>query len=165
MSVALEPQHRLCRAPGVELIGQVEGSGLTEPPYLVRRSDGQTVQLTRLLFALLEQAEPNRDLAVVGQRAGEELDVRIAPEQVRHVLDRKLAPLGLAVDSKGFVAEPPPVEDVMALRMRVGLVPPRSARWPRCSATCSTRRSSRSCSPRCSRATCCCSSTAASAPG
>jgi putative peptide zinc metalloprotease protein len=125
MSVALEPQHRLCRAPGVELIGQVEGSGLTEPPYLVRRSDGQTVQLTRLLFALLEQAEPNRDLAVVGRRAGEQLDVRITPEQVRHVLDRKLAPLGLAVDSKGFVAEPSPVQDVMALRMRVGLVPPK----------------------------------------
>ncbi|MEA2178062.1 MAG: putative peptide zinc metalloprotease protein, partial [Solirubrobacteraceae bacterium] len=101
-----------------------EGSGLRESPYLVRRGDGQVVQLTRLLYLLLEEAEPNRDLAVVGNRAGKQLDLRITPDQVRHVFDRKLAPLGLAVDSKGFVAEPSPVEDVMALRMRVGLVPP-----------------------------------------
>jgi putative peptide zinc metalloprotease protein len=124
VSIALEPQHRLCRAPGVELLGPVEGSGLSEAPYLARRPDGQVVQLTRLLYLLLEQAEPNRDLAVVGRRAGEQLDVRITPDQVRHVLDVKLAPLGLAVDSKGFVAEPSPVQDVMGLRMRVGLVPP-----------------------------------------
>jgi hypothetical protein len=38
--------------PGTELIGQAAGSGLGEPPYLVRRRDGQLVQLSQLLYAL-----------------------------------------------------------------------------------------------------------------
>jgi hypothetical protein len=32
-----------------ELLGRVAGSGLREPPYLVRRCDGQVVQLSQLL--------------------------------------------------------------------------------------------------------------------
>jgi hypothetical protein len=37
---------------GTELIGRVPGSGLREPPYLVRRCDGQVVQLSRLLYVI-----------------------------------------------------------------------------------------------------------------
>jgi hypothetical protein len=37
------PPSRLSQ--DTELIGQVEGSGLREPAYLVRRGDGQVVQL------------------------------------------------------------------------------------------------------------------------
>ena len=33
------------RADGVQLIGEMEGSGYREPPALVRRGDGQVVQL------------------------------------------------------------------------------------------------------------------------
>ena len=35
-----------------ELIGQVAGSGLRKPPYLVRRRDGQMVQLSQLLYVI-----------------------------------------------------------------------------------------------------------------
>ena len=42
------------RAEGVHLIGELPGSGYKQPPSLVRRADGQTVQLTRLLFLVLE---------------------------------------------------------------------------------------------------------------
>jgi hypothetical protein len=33
--------------PGTELIGQAAGSGLREPPYLVRRRDGQVRSILR----------------------------------------------------------------------------------------------------------------------
>jgi putative peptide zinc metalloprotease protein len=112
----------LCRAPGVELLGRMEGSGLTEPPYLVRRADGQVVQLSRLLYLMVEHADPGTDLAEIGRRTGDELELRIAPEQVRHVLEHKLAPLGVTADAEGFVAEPPKVDAVLALKMRVGVV-------------------------------------------
>ena len=42
------------RAEGVQLIGEAKGSGYREAPSLVRRADGQTIQLTRLLYLVLE---------------------------------------------------------------------------------------------------------------
>ena len=74
---------------------------------------------------------------------GDELELRIAPEQVRHVLEHKLAPLGITADGEGFVAEPPKVDAVLALKMRVGIVGAAAVGAPcgRC-ATSSTRRSS-----------------------
>ena len=120
MTSAVTPT--LCRAPGVELLGRMEGSGLTEPPYLVRRADGQVVQLSRLLYLMVEHADPGTDLVEVARLTGDELELRIAPDQVRHVLEHKLAPLGITADGEGFVAEPPKVDAVLALKMRVGVV-------------------------------------------
>ena len=37
-------------ATGVDLIGEYEASGYKEAPCLVRRQDGQTIQLTPLLY-------------------------------------------------------------------------------------------------------------------
>jgi len=37
-------------ADGVELISQSQGSGYRTPPALVRRADGQVIQLTQLLY-------------------------------------------------------------------------------------------------------------------
>jgi putative peptide zinc metalloprotease protein len=35
---------------GVELIGEYQGSGFQEPRYILRRADGQVIQLPRLLY-------------------------------------------------------------------------------------------------------------------
>lgn len=42
-------------ADGVQLLGPAQGSGYREPPALVRRADGQTIQLTPLLYAVLAE--------------------------------------------------------------------------------------------------------------
>ena len=60
------------RAAGVELIGEMVGSGYRVPPALARRSDGQVVQLTPLLYAILASTDGHRSysqivaIAVVG---------------------------------------------------------------------------------------------------
>ena len=51
------PAEVPARADGVELIGELPGSGYKKPPALVRRADGQTVQLTRLLFVVLDEID------------------------------------------------------------------------------------------------------------
>ena len=58
----------LRRADDIQLIGEMAGSGYRVPPSLVRRGDGQTVQLTPLLYALLESIDGERD--VDGRRRG-----------------------------------------------------------------------------------------------
>jgi putative peptide zinc metalloprotease protein len=114
--------------PGVELLGQVEGSGLREPPHYVRRSDGQVVQLSRLFFVIAEQAVRGRSLEEIAERAGARLDLRIRPEQVRYVLEEKLHPLGMVAGPDGATPELERVDPLLALKFRVGVVGPRVVR-------------------------------------
>ena len=44
--------------------------GLREPPYVIRRPDGQVVQLSRLLYLVASHAQPGRELAEIGTRRG-----------------------------------------------------------------------------------------------
>src|SRR3954449_2446292 len=114
--------------PGVELLGRVEGSGLREPPHYVRRSDGQVVQLSRLLFVIAEHAVPGRSLDEIAERAGARLDLRIRPEQARYVLEEKLHPLGVVAGPDGSAPVLERVDPLLALRFRVGVVRPRAVR-------------------------------------
>jgi putative peptide zinc metalloprotease protein len=114
--------------PGAELLGQAEGSGLREPPYLIRRPDGQVVQVSRLLHLVARYAEPNRDLAEIGRRAGDEMDVRITADQVRYLLDEKLHPLGVVTGADGSVPHLERVQPLFGLRHRVGVIRPGAVR-------------------------------------
>src|SRR5690348_6508310 len=78
------------RADGVELLGSMPGSGYRRPPALVRRSDGQVLQLTPLLYQVLEEIDGHRTFEQVGEqvsaRVGRQLDaagVQTFVEQLR----------------------------------------------------------------------------------
>src|SRR5262249_60881032 len=68
----------LARADGVELLGPIHGSGYKDGAALVRRADGQMVQLGPLMYALLESADGRRDraglAAAMSERLGRGLD-------------------------------------------------------------------------------------------
>ena len=55
---AREPAPRL--AEGIELIGEYEGSGFKEAPYIARRADGQVIQLTYLLHLVASAVDGRR---------------------------------------------------------------------------------------------------------
>src|SRR5215468_539972 len=54
---------RWARPRDVALLGPVPGSGLATTPYLVRRGDGQVIQVSELLHVVLSRVEPRRTLA------------------------------------------------------------------------------------------------------
>ena len=56
------------RADGVELIGEMVGSGYREPPSLARRGDGQTFQLTTLLYLVLAAIDGRRSYDEVAEQ-------------------------------------------------------------------------------------------------
>src|SRR6476469_2310964 len=66
-SVAVGQQPAPVRAAGVQLIGEAKGSGYKEAPSLVRRADGQTIQLTRLLFHVLDSIDGVRDVDEIAE--------------------------------------------------------------------------------------------------
>jgi putative peptide zinc metalloprotease protein len=106
---------------GSELLGPMRGSALQEPPYLVRRPDGEIVQLSRLLYVIARHLD-GRHLRIVADTAGRELDLRITPDQVRYVADEKLFPVGLVARSDGTEPVLKRVDAILALRHRVGIV-------------------------------------------
>src|ERR1700744_209313 len=67
-----------------ELLGQAIGSGLKPAPYLIRRWDGQIVQLSRRLYEFARRMD-GRELAAVAQEVGDALQLRVTAEQVAHV--------------------------------------------------------------------------------
>ena len=52
-----DPPRALGRAEGLELLGEVSGSGYKEGARLARRADGQMVQLGPLMYGLLEEID------------------------------------------------------------------------------------------------------------
>ena len=58
-------------AEGVELLGEYKGSGYSQPPSLVRRADGQVIQMSALLYQVACRIDGSRDPAAIagpGQR-------------------------------------------------------------------------------------------------
>jgi putative peptide zinc metalloprotease protein len=115
-------------ADGIELIGEYHGSGFREPKYILRRADGQLVQLTRLLYLLAGHLDGRCDLDQLAIRIGGSLGRELAAEQVSFLLDNRLRPAGiLAVDPEDPQRTAPASrpDPLLALRFRVGVVPER----------------------------------------
>src|SRR3954471_8116722 len=70
------PARHLARAAGIELLGPVDGSGYKAGAALVRRADGQMVQLGPLLYALLECIDGERSLDELVEALSERLRPR-----------------------------------------------------------------------------------------
>ncbi|MDQ4504186.1 hypothetical protein [Sinomonas sp. ASV322] len=120
------PTQRWQRVAGIELLGLVSGSGLNRSTYLVRRADGQVVQLSELLHRIVEEAA--RPLASgelarrVSARFGKELDV----EGLTLLAEGKLEPLGLLERPESAAAPPAPTATpLLALRAKATIVPKR----------------------------------------
>ena len=112
-------------ADGVELLGEYQDSGYAQPPSLVRRPDGQVIQMSRLLYQVTCRIDGSRDPGAIADLVGEDLGLSLSGDQVSHLITSKLLPLGI-VAAEG--APPPPKADpLLALRARGTLLPERAA--------------------------------------
>ena len=80
---AVDPDLRPVRPHGVSLLGEYEGGGYDEPRYLVSRSDGQMVLVSRMLNAVLAGVTDDRTLAEVAESASHTYGAVLSPEAVR----------------------------------------------------------------------------------
>jgi putative peptide zinc metalloprotease protein len=127
-------------AGGVELLGEYQGSGYSQPPSLVRRADGQVIQMSALLYGVACRIDGSRDPAAIAGLVSEDLGRSLTAEQVRYLITAKLLPLGI-VAAEGAQAAAPKASPLLALRARGTLLPERAAnaagtllrplfRWP-----------------------------------
>ena len=88
-------------AEGLRLLGEYQGSGFTDPRFLVRRDDGQVIQLSRLLYlttaAIVEggATDGGWDAGRVAARVAEGFGREITADNVRYLVAGKLGPLGV----------------------------------------------------------------------
>jgi putative peptide zinc metalloprotease protein len=137
--VTVETAYPPRLAEGTELLGELKDSGFAQPQSLVRRADGQVIQLSRLLYMVSCLLDGTRGAEDIAAEMSAELGRKLTAEQVGYLITAKLAPLGL-VAGQGKAA-PPTASPLLALRARVTLLPTGAAcaagtflrplfRWP-----------------------------------
>ena len=107
------------RATGVELLGPLAGSGFRDPPSLVRRADGQTLQLTPVLYGVLEAIDGRRTHQQISDRLAVALGVAVAADDVAFLVEAKLRPLGVLRGDDGTEPVAERANPLLALRCRL----------------------------------------------
>jgi putative peptide zinc metalloprotease protein len=119
---ATEAPAPLARADGLELLGDVSGSGYKDGASLVRRADGQMVQLGPLQYGLLEESDGERDNAALAAAMSERMGRRLEVEHVVRI-GEKLAEQGLLAGAEDNA--PPRSNPLLALRWKVLFTDPK----------------------------------------
>ncbi len=114
-------------APGTEFLGAFRDSGLEDPPYLLRRADGDVVQVSRLIYAVATRLDGQAGAAQISREVSGELGRTVSPANVEYLVERRLVPLGLvAGDTLGAAAtDGPPGRPALALGFKGALFPER----------------------------------------
>jgi putative peptide zinc metalloprotease protein len=115
----------LARADGLDLLGTVSGSGYEAGAALVRRADGQMVQLGPLLYTLLEEADGTRDNHELAEAMCDRLH-RACDEQLVAAMAERLAQQGLLAGTEDQAPER--VSPLLALRWKVVVTNPELTR-------------------------------------
>jgi putative peptide zinc metalloprotease protein len=110
-------------ADGIELIGEYEDSGFKEAPWLVRRPDGQTIQLTKLLYAVAERSDGRHDYAAIASEVSQEIGRGVSAENVAELVEKKLRGLGVITGGDGSGPELTRNDPMTALKFRARVVP------------------------------------------
>ncbi|HET6874835.1 MAG TPA: hypothetical protein VFH70_08660, partial [Acidimicrobiales bacterium] len=113
------------RADGVELLGRLHGSGYAKGTSLVRRADGRMVQLSPLLYGLLDALDRPRSASEAAGALTRAIGRRVAPAQVERLAEM-LSEQGLLAGTEA--AAPPAPNPLMALRWKVLVTRPRLTR-------------------------------------
>lgn len=127
-SLAEYPLAVPARADGVQLLGRAEGSGYRDAPSLVRRADGQTLQLTRLLYLVLEAADGSRSLEDIAGRVSQESGRLVTADNVRTLMDTQLLPMGLLRRADGSQPEVRKANPLLGMRFRYTVTDPERTR-------------------------------------
>jgi putative peptide zinc metalloprotease protein len=125
-SVIAKPPFPPRLADGVELLGEFKDSGYTNPPSLVRRGDGQVIQLSRLLYLVARQMDGRRGPVGIADLVSGDLGRSLSPGQVCYLIVAKLAPLGIVAGQRTN-GPPPAASPLLSLRARGTLLPARAA--------------------------------------
>jgi putative peptide zinc metalloprotease protein len=112
------------RAGDLQLLGSMEGSGYRTPPSLVRRGDGQVLQLTPLLYEVLAAVDGRRTCDEVADVAARATGRGVTAEAVATLVDQHLRPLGLLKLADGSEPSLKRSDPLLGLKPKVSVTDP-----------------------------------------
>jgi putative peptide zinc metalloprotease protein len=112
----------------LQLLGDIRGSGYRHPPALVRRADGQTLQVTGLLYRVLEAVDGHRNVEQIASEVSRNSGRAIDSGAVRTLIDTKLRPLGMLRRADGSEPQVRRANPLLALKFRVVVSKPELTR-------------------------------------
>jgi putative peptide zinc metalloprotease protein len=86
-------------AQGVALLGEYQGSGFTEPHYLIVRADQQVLHVSRLLFVVASNIDGRSSLEEIAERVSEEYGRTLDTDGLEFLVSAKLQPMGIVADA------------------------------------------------------------------
>jgi putative peptide zinc metalloprotease protein len=116
-----EADHVPQLRPGVELVGEYQGSGLAETTYLVKKPAGQVMQISRLLFLVLEAIDGIRPAGEVAERTSTAFGRTVTADNVGYLVATKFVPLGLVAGGgpdSALPADQPDDQPLLTLKLR-----------------------------------------------
>lgn len=130
LALMVEVAERPMHPPNVQISGEMQGTGFKERQWLVQR-DGQFIQITALLYHIIERANGERTLEEIAEGVTASTDWMVTADNVRHLIQTKLIPLGLIVAADGAVRAPAveagqdQARSPLAIKMRMKVISPR----------------------------------------
>ncbi len=115
------------RADGVRLMGEMSGSGYRRPPALARRADGQTIQLTPMLYLLLEAMDGRRDHDELAAAVSGATGRSVSAANVETLVG-KLREMGLSTTADGAQPEVQRSNPLLGLRFKAVVTDPERTR-------------------------------------
>src|SRR5215207_678354 len=115
-------------ADGVELISQSQGSGYRTPPALVRRADGQVVQLTQLLHLMVSAIDGQRTTGEIAAKVSTAYGKTVSEDNIETLMQTQLLPLGLLRRADGSQPETKKADPLLGLRFRYVVSKPEHTR-------------------------------------
>lgn len=91
---ATDTRERPRLADGVQLVGELSGGGFKDRQWLVMKGE-RFVQVSELLYRVLELADGTRTVAELASQLGSAIGRGISAENVEYLLREKLIPMGL----------------------------------------------------------------------
>jgi putative peptide zinc metalloprotease protein len=125
---AAAPSRAPRLAQGMELIGKYEGSGFKVAPYLARRADGQTIQLSKLLYVVAEACDGRRSYEDIAAEASRNFGRRLSARNAKTLVEEKLNPLGVVANNDGSQPVLSKPDSLLALNLRKGVIAPGAVR-------------------------------------
>src|SRR5438094_1034052 len=125
-----EALERPVPAADVELCGPLKDSGFEDAQWLVRRG-GAYLQMTELLYRLLEKADGRRTLPAIAAGMSEATGLTISADGVQYLLATRLVPAGLVTAADAATPDAVrseragPARSPLGVNLRLRLVSPR----------------------------------------
>ena len=116
-------------ASGVQLVGEMPDTAFVDRQWLIQRN-GQFIQLSELLYRVVEQMDGRRTADEIAEGVTDATRWLVTGDQVEHLIESKLAPLGVvagagADDGAQPKSAPPSGLSPLAVGMRAKVVGPR----------------------------------------